>query len=84
MSVLPPRHLAPTVGLATSGAMFCAGPHSGGSDRLVTGMVLPVGSIGCLLGDPKDFVGLSSSRKASVVAFGDFHVLIAVIPEKYP
>ena len=84
MSLKPPRHLAPTVGQAASGITFCAGSRTVDDRRVVSGLVLAIGSIGCIIDNTKSFADVGVTGKGTVVTFGDFHVYVAVAAKGYP
>ena len=84
MSLKPPRHLAPTVGQAASGITFCAGSRTVDDRRVVSGLVLAIGSIGCIIDNTKSFADVGVTGKGTVVTFGDFHVYVAVAAKEYP
>ena len=81
---MPPRHLAPTVALATSRITFRAGSRTVDDQRVVSGLVLSIGSIGCVIDNTKGFADLDFPSGGTVVTFGDFHVYVAVAAKEYP
>ena len=84
MPCYPPRHLAPTVGQAMSGVMFCAGSRSVDDRRVVSGLVLSIGSIGCIIDNTRSFADVGFNGGGVVITFGDFPVYVAVAAKEYP
>ena len=81
---MPPRHLAPTVGQAASGITFRAGSRTVNDRRIVSGLVLAIGSIGCIIDNTRSFADVGVIGKGTIVTFGDFHVYVAVAAKEYP
>ena len=86
MSLMPPRHLAPTVGQEASGITFCAGSRTVDDRRVVSGLVLAIVSIGRIIDNTKIFADVGVTSEGTVVTFGDFHVYVAVAvaDKEYP
>ena len=51
-----------------SGITFCAGSQTVDDRRVNSGLVLAIGSIGCII----------DNTKGTVVTFGDFHFYVAI------
>ena len=64
--------------------MFCAGSRTVDDRRVVSGLVLSIGSIGCIIDNTRSFADVGFVSGGSVITFGDFHVYIAVAAKEYP
>ena len=80
----PPRHLAPTVGQAMSGITFCVRSRNVDDRRVVSVLVLALGSICCIIYNTKSFADMGFTGKGTLVTFGDFHVYVVVAAKEYP
>ena len=64
--------------------MFCAGSRSVDDRRVVSGLVLSIGSIGCIIDNTRSFADVGFTGRGVVVTFGDFPVYVAVAAKEYP
>ena len=67
-----------------SGITFCAGSRTVDDRRVVSGLVLAIGSIGCIIDNTKSFADVGFIGKGTIVTFIDFHVYVAVAAKEYP
>ena len=81
---MPPPHLAPTVGLATSKFMFCAGSCFVDNRCVVSDLVLTIGSIDCIIDNTMSLADMGFTNGGVIVTFGDFPVYVAVAAKEYP
>ena len=72
------------MGLAMSGVTFCAGSQIVDDRRVVSGLVLAIGSIGCIIDNTKSFADVGFTGKGTVVTFSDFHVYVSIAAKVYP
>ena len=64
--------------------MFCAGSRSVNNQRVISGLVLTIGSIDCIIDNTASFVGMGSTNGGVVITFGEFPVYVAVAAKEYP
>ena len=52
--------------------------------RIVSGLVLSIGSISCVLDNTNSFADVDVASEGAIVTLGDFHVYVAVAVKEYP
>ena len=85
-AVIPPRQLAPTVGLlaASAGVKFWTRPFTSSGERIVHGLVRaprtadPAGSSAAPGAD------VACPAGCSIVPFGSLRVFVALVPDVFP